>query len=161
MNPWVTLLLTSTLVSTVVGAGVSWFTTSYKIKQELHSRQGEAGYEALVTANTLLWQSEALKAEAKREKDESLAAEARKLKRQSDALYSTAQHKIAAFGHEHVVKAMSDFYSKYGSAGTSCANKERFRSDIQIYTAIRNSLGVRGTVSDEQLANLLFLCSLK
>jgi hypothetical protein len=99
--------------------------------------------------------------EAKREKDAALAAEAQKLKQQSDALYSTAQHKIAAFGHEDVVKAMSDFYSKHGSAGTPCPNKERFQSDIKVYTAIRNSLGVGGAVSDEQLANLLFLCSLK
>lgn len=161
MNPWATLLLTSTVLSAVISAGVSWFTTSHKIKQELYSRQGEAGYDALVMANTLLWQSEALMAESKGEKDEALAAEARKLKRQSDALYSTAQHKIAAFGHEDVVKAMSDYYSNYGSAGKSCPNKERFRSDIQVYTAIRNSLGVGGKVSDEQLANVLFLCSLK
>ena len=161
MSPLMTLLLTSTVVSTLVSGGVSWLATSDKIKQELHSKQGEAGYEALVTANTLLRQSEALMEEAKQEKNETLVAEARKLKRQSDASYATAQHKIAAFGHEHVVKAMSDYYSKYGGAGTSCLNKERFRTDIKIYAAIRNSLGVRGTVSDEQLANLVFLCSLK
>lgn len=161
MNPWVKLLLTSTVASAAVSAGVSWFTTSHRIKQELHSRQGEAGYEALVMANTLAWQSGDLMKEAKREKDEALAAEARKLKRQSDALYSTARHKIAAFGHEHVVQAMSDYYSKYRGAGTPCPNKEEFRSDIQIYMAIRNNLGVQGKVSEEQLANLVFLCNLK
>ena len=161
MNPVMTLLLTSTVVSALISGGVSWYTTSYKIEQELHSKQGEAGYEALVKANTLLWQSEALMEEAKREKNEAHAAKARDLKTESDASYATARHKIAAFGHERVVNAMSDYYSKYAGAGTSCLNKERFRSDIKIYTAIRNSLGVRGTVSDEQLANIVFLCSLK
>ena len=43
---------------------------------------------------------------AKQENDEELAAEARKLKTDSDLSYGTAQYKIAAFGDESVVKAM-------------------------------------------------------
>lgn len=164
MNEWVKTLATSTVVAGVV----SWLTTSYKIEQELRSRQSEAGYEELVKANTLSRQSKALMEEAKRGKDQALATQAQKLSRQSDASYSTAQQKIAAFGHEDVVKAISDYYSKYGRAATPCTDKEKVKSDTQIYKAIRNTLGVGGntlgfgdSVSDEHLANLMFLCSLK
>lgn len=150
MNEWVKTLVTSSVVGSVFGGGVSWLAASYKIDQELHSRRSEAGYEALVEANTLLRQSEALEKKAKREKDEALAAEAIKLRRKSDASYSTAQQKIAAFGDERVVKAMSDYYSKHGPSATSCSDKEKFRADTQIYRAIRNTLGVGGSVSDEQ-----------
>jgi hypothetical protein len=117
MNEWVKTLVTSSVIAGVV----SWLATSYKIEQELHSRQSESGYETLIKANTLLRQSEALMEEAKREKDEALTAEARTAKRESDASYSAAQHKISAFGDERVVKA----------------------------------------ISDEHLANIVFLCSLK
>jgi hypothetical protein len=78
------ILLTSGVVSSVFGAGMGWFATSYKIEQELHSKQSEAGYEALINANTLLWQAEALEKAAKQEQDEVLAAEAEKLRRQSN-----------------------------------------------------------------------------
>ena len=51
MNEWVKILVTSSVVSGVLAGVVSWLTTTYKIEQELYSRQGEASYEALVKAN--------------------------------------------------------------------------------------------------------------
>jgi hypothetical protein len=161
MNDLVKILLTSGVVSSVVGGGVGWFATSYKIEQELYSKQSEGGYEALINANTLLWQSEALSEKAKQKQDKVLAAEAEKLKRQSDASYHVAQHKIAAFGDERVVKAMGDYYFKHTGAAAPCRESEKVRSDIQIYKAIRNTLGVGGGVSDQHLATLIFHCSLK
>ncbi|HWQ68332.1 MAG TPA: hypothetical protein VN494_00015 [Patescibacteria group bacterium] len=161
MNEWAKTLVTSSVIATVIGGGVSLLVSWYKIEQELHSRQIEAGYEDLVRANTLSWQSTLLAEEAEREKNKALEAEAKKLKRESEALITVARQKIAAFGDEHVVKAMSNYYSKHGKAAVSCDNKDKFRSDTQIYKAIRNTLGVGGSVSDEHLANLIFNCSLK
>lgn len=156
MNEWVKTLVTSG----VVAGGVSWLATSYQIEKELHSKESQAGYEALVKSDTLFWHSDSLLEEAKREKDEALAAQARKLKRDADRSLIVARLKIAAFGDESVVKAMSDYFSKHLGAATSCSNKEKFRSDTQIYKAIRNTLGVGGSVTDEQIANIVFLCSL-
>jgi hypothetical protein len=149
------------ITSSVAGGLVSWAAASWKIEQELHSRQADAGYEALIKANMLSRQSENLMGEAGREKNETLANEAHKLRRQSDASYYEAQHKIAAFGDDDVVKAISHYYTKYTGADRSCPNKEKFRADTKTYKAIRKTLGVGGKVSDEQLANLLFQCSLK
>jgi len=140
---------------------VSWLAASYKIQQELHVKQSEAGYEALVNANTLAWRSDALAEEARREKSEALAVEARKLRRQSEDSMVVARLKIAAFGDERVVRALSDYFSKHTHAAMPCADKEKFRSDTQIYKAIRNTLGVGGGVSDEQLATVIFVCNLK
>ncbi len=151
-----------TLVASGVIAGiVSWLAASHKIEQELHSRQGEAGYEALIEANSLLWRSEMLTEEAQREMDKALAAKAQALKRESDASYITARLRIAAFGDERVVKALSTYYFRFMNSSTPCRDKEKFRSDTQTYKAIRNTLGVGGSVSDEQLANIVFLCSLE
>lgn len=161
MNEWVKTLVTSSVIATVISGSVSLLVSGYKIEQELRSRQIEAGYEDLIKANTLFWQSDGLTKQAEQEKDKALEAEAKKLKRESDASYIVARQKIAAFGDERVVKAMSDYYSKYGPAAESCNNKDKFRSDTQTYKAIRNTLGVGGSVSDEHLANLIFLCSLK
>jgi hypothetical protein len=161
VSEWVKILVTSSVLSSVFAGVVGWLTASYKIEQELHSRQSEAGYEALIKANMLLRQSENLMGEADREKNGTLADEARKLRRQSDASYYEAQHKIAAFGDDSVVKAISHYYSKYAGADRSCPNKEKFRADTETYKAIRKTLGVGGRVTDEHLANLLFQCSLK
>lgn len=155
MNEWVKTLVTSGVVAAVV----SWLATSYKIEQEFHIKQGEAGYEALVKGNALFWQSTHLKTMAKLEKDEALATRARELEIKSEALHNVARQKIATFGDERVVKAMSDYYSNVPR--TQCDDKERFRLDTQIYKAIRNTLGVGGNASDEQLAVLLFLCTLR
>ena len=157
VKEWVKTLVTSS----VVAGGVSWLVTTHEIEKKLHSKEGAAGYEALVKADMLAWQSAALAEEAKWEKDESLAAEAQKLKRESDASIIVARLKIAAFGHESVVKAMGDYYSKHLNAAMPCENEEKFRSDTQIYKAIRNTLGVGGSVNDKQLATLILLCSLK
>lgn len=154
--------LVKTLLTSSLAAGlVSWAATSYKIEQELHSKQGEAGYEALIKANVLLWQSENLMWEAEKEKNEELANEARKLKRQSDGSYYEAQHKIAAFGDDSVVKAMGRYYVEHLGAKTPCADKEKFRADAKTYKAIRTTLGVGGRVTDQEVATLLFKCSLK
>jgi len=156
VKDWVKTLLTSSAVAAVV----SLLATSYKIEQELHSKQSEAGYEALIQANNLSWRSKALTEEAKRGNNEKLAADARRLRSESDDLYTVARHKIAAFGDERVVKAMSEYYARYGHAATPCPDKGRSRSDTRIYKAIRNTLGVGGSVTDEQLATVIFLCAL-
>jgi len=161
MNEWVKILVASSVLSSVLAGVIGWFAASYKIEQELHTRQAEAGYEALIKANVLLRQSETLAVEAERDKDGALAAIVKKLRRESDASYGVAQHKIAAYGDESVVRAMSDYYSKYKDAAKPCINKEKFRSDAQIYMAIRKTLGVGGSVTHEHLANLMFICSLK
>lgn len=161
MNVWVKTLVTSSVASSLVAGVVGWFAASYKIEQELHSRQAEAGYEALVKANTLLGQSETMRKEAKRENDGALLAEARKLERESDASYRVAQHKIAVFGNERVVTALSDYYYSKKGADQPCDDREKFKADVQIYRAIRDTLGVRGRVSNEQLSRILFQCSLK
>lgn len=160
MNEWVKVLVTSSVISTVIGGGVGLLVSSYTIKKELHSRQIEAGYEDLVKANTLAWQSIALRDEAKTKKDKALEAEAEKLRRESDASYIVARQKIAAFGNERVVKAMSNYYSKYKDI-PSCSNLDKFRADTLIYQNIRDTLGVKGSVSPEDLAPIMFMCNLK
>jgi hypothetical protein len=110
MNGWVKNILTSTVVTSLVLPGlVGWFVASYKIEQELHSKQNASSYEALIEANAKAWQAKALE-ERNGDKNEALAVEIEKLKRESDVLYVRARSKIAAFGDERVVKAMSDFY---------------------------------------------------
>ncbi len=161
MNEWVKTIVSSGAVAALVAGLVGWFAASYKIDKELHSRQGEAAYEALIKANTLYWQSRDLRKEAEEGKDQAVKARALDLKRESDASYVIARHKIAAYGDERVVKAMSDYYSKYFEAAKPCENKDKFRSDAHIYKAIRHTLGVGGVVSDEELANVVFLCSLR
>jgi len=157
MNDWAKILGTSS----VMAALVSWFAASYKVDQELRSRQIEAGYESLVKANTLAWQSLGLKEEAEREKNSALTDESQQLKRESDALYISARQTITAFGDERVVKALSDYYAMYKGASKPCPDKERFMVDTKIYKAIRETLGVGGNVTDEQIANLMYTCSLK
>lgn len=158
VNEWVKTLVTSGVVAGVV----SWLAASYKIEQEFHIKQAEAGYEALVKANTLFWQWEGLTEAAKQEKDEmrarTLAIEAQKLKRQSDASYIVARQKISAFGDESVVKALSDYYS---TGMETCHDRKLRKLDVQTYRAIRNTLGVGGNVTDEQLAVMIFLCTLR
>jgi hypothetical protein len=144
------------IVSSLVGGAVGWLAASSKIKQEFHFRQAESGYEALVKANALLRQAE----QDEQSSDEERAREARKLRDESNREYQIARQKIAAFGHESVVKALSDYYATYSEA-KPCSNKEKFRSDAKTYKAIRNTLGVGGDVSDEQVAILMFHCSLR
>ncbi len=161
MNELVKTMVTSSVIASVLSGIISWLISSYKIEHELHSRQIEAGYEALVMANTQLWQSDALMEEAKVEKDDALAAKGRKLRREADASYTAARLKIAAFGDERVVKAMADYYRYEPTVTALCKNTDKFRLDTRIYKAIRDTLGVGGTVSDQDLATVIFRCSLK
>lgn len=169
MNEWVKTLVASGLVASVFGGGVSWIAATHRIDQELRRGQSEAGYDALVEANTLFWQSKAFENRAdearknnKAELADEVMIQAQRLKDQSDALYTTARQKIASFGDESVVKAMSHYYSLYGeNAATACADKEKSRADARMYLAIRNTLGVGGEVSEDDLAVLMFNCRLR
>lgn len=173
MNEWVKTLLTST----VVAGAVSWLTTSYKVDKELHSRQGEEAYEALVKANAGTWLSEKLKAQAAELKKQAepeqgaaiteLMSTAQTLERESYKDYVIARHKIAAFGDKRVVRATSDYWAKHKGGAQLCDDQKRSRADAKIYAEIRDTwgvggkiLGVGGYVSDEQLTPLLFECSL-
>lgn len=161
MNDFMKILLSSSVVSGIVGGGAGWFTTSQRIEQELHSKQSASGYEALINANSLNWQSEALKDDTDKKDDKELAADAEKLKRKSNASYQVAQLKIATFGDELVVKAMSDYYYNYGGAWKSCPDIKKYRTDVKMYKAIRDTLGVGGNVTEQQLATMIFQCSLE
>ncbi|HEV8582765.1 MAG TPA: sulfite exporter TauE/SafE family protein [Thermoanaerobaculia bacterium] len=161
MNASVKTLVTSGVASSLVAGVVGWFAASHKIEQELHSRQAEAGYEALVKANTLFWQSSMMRKEAERGNDGALLTEAQKRQRESDASYIVAQHKIVVFGDERVVAALSNYYYSTSGANRPCDNRKKFKADIATYRALRDTLGVRGRVSDEQLSRILFQCSLK
>ena len=159
MDEWVKTLVTSSVVGGLVSWLVSFSTVSYKLEQELHSREREAGYEKLVEANTLFWQSVRTHAAAK--DNPTLLQETRRQGRESDAAYIVARHKIAAFGDKRVVEALGDYWARYGGASASCGDTEKFRSDLRIYTALRQTMGAGGNVSDDQLARVMFLCSLK
>jgi hypothetical protein len=130
MKEWLNSVLasgvTSALVSGLLGGAAGWLTASYKIEKEFHIRQAESGYEALVKANRLKWRAEEPEPYPDR------AHEVAELKKESDDSYVVARHNIAAFGDERIVKALSDYWSKYGGAARSCPDKEKFA--IRRYT---------------------------
>jgi hypothetical protein len=143
------------VVSSVIGAVSGWFSAAHQAETQLQFRQAEAGYQALVKANKLKFRADELQA-LPDQKDE-----VAKLRKDSDDEYILARHNIAAFGDERIVKALSDYWVKYGGAAKPCVPREKAALDTKIYTAIRNSMGVGGNVSDNQIANVVFLCSLK
>jgi hypothetical protein len=159
MKEWGSILLASGAVAAMAGSFVagtfSWLSERSKIEKQLHITQAESGYEALVQANALSWRA----TKQTSEKGDSDPG-AQELRNKSDDLYVSARLKIAAFGDAEIVKALSDYYYKYGGAARPCANKEKFALDTKIYSAIRNTLGVRGSVNDDQIAHVVFLCSL-
>jgi hypothetical protein len=147
--------VTSALVSSILGGIAGYFTASRQLEMQLHLKHAEAGYEALVKANKLLWRADELQPDP-RKKDE-----VAQMRRDSDDEYFVARFNIAAFGDERVVKALSDYYLKYGVAARPCAPREKFELDAKIYIAIRDTMGVGGNVRDSQIANVVFNCSLK
>ena len=161
MNEWVKTLLSSGAIAGLVGGIVSYGTASYKIDQERYSRQGESGYESLMEANALHRQSQTMSSLARETKSDALALEASVLERKAQQAYVVAQHKIAAFGDASVVDAMSRYYSEHSTAALPCDDMKKFKADLQIYKAIRNTLGVGTNVSDSALATVIFQCNLK
>jgi hypothetical protein len=157
MRDWLKALITGSVAGAVVSGIVSFGLVSYKLEKELHSKQAEAGYEELVKANTLLKQAIRLE----KEPDADMRPEAKKLRRQSEAAYDVALYKIAAFGHERVVHALSAYWAKYQGAGAPCSDAEKFQADVKTYRAIRTTMGVGGHVTDEQLGHLVFSCTVK
>lgn len=161
MKEWGSTLLASAVMAGIVSAIITGlfelFAVSHKIEQEFRTKEAELGYEKLVEANATSWQADEL---AKQKG--SNAPRVLELREKSDESYTAARQKIAAFGDAAIVEALSAYYSKYKGASRSCEPKEKFASDTKIYAAIRNTLGAsRGSVSDEQIANVVFLCSLK
>jgi hypothetical protein len=147
--------VTSTLVSSILGSFAGYVSASRQLEMQLHLKHAEAGYEALVKADKLLWRADELQADP-RKKDE-----VAQMRRESDDNYFVARFNIAAFGDERVVKALSDYYLAYGIAARPCEPREKFALDTKIYTALRGTMGVGGDVSDSQIANVVFNCSLK
>jgi hypothetical protein len=164
MQDWVKTLLASSVASALVSGLVSFGTVSYKLEKELHSKQAEAGYEELSRANALYWQSERMEKEAREVNDATLLNEAQKQRRDSDAAYTVAAHKIAVFGHEKVVHALSAYYGGHTEARNPCDTtvdeRKKFKADVETYRAMRMTLGVGGRVSDQQLSQVIFKCTM-
>lgn len=161
MREWTKILISSTLASSLVSAFVSWRTSIQTIELQRWSRQGESAYEALIKANALYWHANHRLRPAAGGTEPKTATDAQAIASESDLEYTKARHKIAAYANASVVTAMRLYYHNYMGADQLCSNPEKFRADVQIYRAIRNTLGVGGPVSDDDLAVVLFHCSLR
>lgn len=161
MREWTKILVSSTLASSLVSAFVSWRTSVQTIELQRWSRQGESAYEALIKANALYWHANARLRPVAGETEPKAAMDGQAVPSESDLEYTKARHKIAAYANASVVTAMSRYYHDYMGAKRLCSNPGKFRADVQIYREIRNTLGVGGQVSDDDLAVVLFDCSLR
>lgn len=83
------------------------------------------------------------------------------MKDKSDSLYIAARHRIAAYGDKSVVRSLSHYYYQHRGANRLCEDKRKFKDDLETYKAIRATVGVGGDVDENDLASVLFLCSLK
>lgn len=130
---------------------------SYSKKQDLHIAQGEKGYESLIKANILYWR--ALELKQKAEKSSKIAQQRDSLLQKAHDKYVDANHRIAVYGAEKIVKALSDFYILRDAPGL-CDKYELFAKDANIYHSIRNTLGLAGNVTNDQIATVVFSCRL-
>lgn len=160
MREWTKILVSSTVVASVVSAIVSWLTSAQTIQLERWSRQGESAYDVLINANAASWIQTYDQKPAPAGVEQAAAGNARTLDGEARVNYFKARLKIAVYGSAGVVRALSHYDRTYLDAGQACANQDKFKADVRIYREIRNSLGVGGPVSDNDLAAILFSCSL-
>lgn len=151
-------LVKTVLASSVVAGLVSLLTTSCMVDKQLRVKQAEAGYEALVQSDAEGWHARDLLKEGTEKGDETLTAEAHKLRREADALMLTARIKIATFGDDAIAQSMSHYFAEHQGYSQPCDNQKKARDDAKIYSAIRSKIGAGGNLREEDIAVLVFGC---